>query len=280
MQASCRTHGGALGPRYAARMPEGDTLHRAARRLQLLVGERVAAETPHPRAAAERIAERVDGRRLLAVEAVGKNVLLTFEGGLVVRSHLRMSGRWSVVPRGRPRTGRPWLVLRGDTNEAVLWGGPVLELHARGVETLGPDILAEPADHERMLANLRRQPQARAVGDALLDQRIVAGIGNLWKAEALWRARVSPWRALRDLADDELRAVLGAASDLMRRSLAGGREERRIYRRAGRPCTRCGTPIRSRGQGDDNRTAYWCPSCQPGPVPRGVLPRGQAAPSA
>ena len=248
-------------------MPEGDTLHRAARRLQLLVGERVAAESPHPRAAAKRIAERVDGRRLLAAEAVGKNLLLTFEGRVVVRSHLRMTGRWSVVPRGRPRAGRPWLVLRGQVHEAVLWGGPVLELHTRGVRRVGPDILEQPPDYERMLANLRRDKQARAVGDALLDQRLVAGIGNLWKAEALWQARVSPWRPLGSLSDGEVRAVLAAASELMRRSLADGRQERRIYRRTGRPCPRCGTEIRSRGQGDANRTAYWCPSCQPGPTP-------------
>src|SRR5918911_818969 len=114
-------------------MPEGDSLHRAARRLQVLVGERVAVETPHPRAQAERIAERLDGRRLESVEAVGKNVLLRFEGGAVLRSHLRMSGRWSVVPRGSTRRGLPWLVLRGETQEAVLSNGPVLELHARAL---------------------------------------------------------------------------------------------------------------------------------------------------
>src|SRR5712691_2662385 len=134
-------------------MPEGDSLHRAARRLQALVGERVEVETPHPRAAAERIAERLDGRRLVAVEAVGKNVLLRFEGGVVLRSHLRMSGSWRVVPRGTPRQGRPWLVLRGAEQEAVLWKGPVLELHARALRRLGPDILAERPDLEGMLAN-------------------------------------------------------------------------------------------------------------------------------
>src|SRR5512144_2331585 len=100
-------------------MPEGDSLRRAARKLQVLVGERVAVETPHPRAAAERVAERPDGRRLEAVEAVGKNLLLTFEGGFVLRSHLRMSGRWQVVERGSPRRGRPWLVLTGAHREAV-----------------------------------------------------------------------------------------------------------------------------------------------------------------
>src|SRR5215468_456276 len=111
-------------------MPEGDTLHRAARRLQVLVGERLEVESLHPRAQAERVAERLDGRRLEAVEAVGKNLFLSFEGGLVLRSHLRMSGRWQVVERGSARRGKPWLVLSGAEREAVLWNGPVLELSA------------------------------------------------------------------------------------------------------------------------------------------------------
>src|SRR5256885_12326138 len=92
-------------------VPEGDSLHRAARRLQPLVGQRIEADAPHPRAQAERIAERIDGRVLESVDAVGKNLVLRFEGGVVVRSHLRMSGRWSVRPRGERRAGRPWLVL-------------------------------------------------------------------------------------------------------------------------------------------------------------------------
>ena len=142
-------------------MPEGDSLHRAARRLQALVGERVAVETPHPRAAAERVAERLDGRKLEAVEAVGKNLLLSFEGGLVLRSHLRMSGRWQVVERGRARRGTPWLVLSGAEREAVLWNGPVLELSARAARRLGPDILAEPPDLSLMVANLSKDTCCR-----------------------------------------------------------------------------------------------------------------------
>src|SRR5437867_9068061 len=122
-------------------MPEGDSLHRAARRLQVLVGERVAVETPHPRASAERLAERLDGRRLESVEAVGKNLLLRFEGGVVLRSHLRMKGRWWVRPRGRAQVGRPWLVLRGSEHEAVQLNGPVLELESGAVRRLGPDVL-------------------------------------------------------------------------------------------------------------------------------------------
>jgi endonuclease VIII len=137
---------------------------------------------------------------------------------------------------------------------------------------LGADILESPPDFDRMLAGLRRADQRRAVGDGLLDQRLVAGIGNLWKAEALWRAGVSPWRPLGDLGDEELREVLRAAARLMRGSLEGKREPRGVYRGAGRPCPRCSTPVRWRGQGDDNRTAYWCPTCQPGPDPERGLP--------
>jgi endonuclease-8 len=245
-------------------VPEGDALHRAARSLQPLVGERVEVETPHPRAAVERIAERLDGKLLESVEAQGKNLLLTFEGGRVLRSHLRMSGRWRVQERGRGFHGRPWLVLRSPRHEALLFGGPVLELHRRGLRELGPDILAEPPEFGRMLAGLRRAGQTRALGDALLDQRLVAGIGNVWRAEALWHSCVSPWRALRDTSDEELRAVLGHAERLMRAALGGSPPRPAVYRRAGRPCPRCGAAIRSRGQGDANRTAYWCPGCQRG----------------
>jgi endonuclease-8 len=245
-------------------VPEGDSLHRAARSLQVLVGERVGVETPHPRAAATGIAPRLDGRRLESVEAVGKNLLLRFEGDLVLRSHLRMSGRWRVQPLGTRRTGRPWLVLRGTEREAVLWNGPVLELHARAVRALGPDILERPPRFDAMVANLRAIEQSRAIGDALLDQRLVAGIGNLWKAEALWAAQVSPWARLADVPDDDVRRVLEHAARLMSARLDGARPIRRVYRRPGRPCARCGQAIASRGQGDANRIAYWCPGCQAG----------------
>jgi endonuclease VIII len=240
-------------------VPEGDSLHRAALRLQVLVGQTVGVETPNPRAAVKQLAERLDGLRLESVEAVGKNLLLRFEGGHVLRSHLRMSGRWRVVPRGTPRAGRPWLVLRGAEHEAVLWNGPVLELDKP--LAAGPDILAEEPRYEEMLARLRAQP-ARKIGEALLDQRLVAGIGNIWRSEALWEARVSPWAPVADV--DELQPVLEAANRLMAASVAGARPLRRVYRRAGRPCRRCGSAIRAHAQGDGARVAYWCPTCQRG----------------
>ncbi|HEY4411479.1 MAG TPA: DNA-formamidopyrimidine glycosylase family protein [Gaiellaceae bacterium] len=242
-------------------MPEGDSLHRAALRLQVLVGQKVGVETPHPRAAAKQLAERLDGLVLESVAAVGKNLLLRFEGGHVLRSHLRMSGRWRVVPRGAARAGLPWLVLRGDEHEGVLWNGPVLELD-KPLAT-GADILDAEPDYDAMVVRLRAQP-ARQIGDALLDQRLVAGIGNIWRAEALWEARLSPWSPIQTVSDTDLRATLEAAHRLMAASVNGARPLRRVYRRTGRACRRCGTPIRAHAQGDGARVAYWCPTCQRG----------------
>jgi endonuclease-8 len=245
-------------------MPEGDAVHRSARRLKVLVGEQVEVETPHPRAQAAVDAAQFHGRRLESVDAFGKNIVLRFEGGVVLRSHLRMSGRWTVRPRGQAAPGRPWLVLRGATAEALLWNGPVLEPHTRALARLGPDILASPPDLEAMLARMRRADQTRTFAETLLDQSIVAGIGNMWLAETLWHARLSPWRRLLDVTEPDRRLALETAAGLMGAALEGGRSTgRNAYRRVGRPCPRCKTPIRSRGQGDANRVAYWCPTCQP-----------------
>jgi endonuclease-8 len=258
-------------PDTVGNVPEGDSLHRAARRLQPLVGQRIEAESPHPRAQAERVAERIDGRVLESVEAIGKNLLLRFSGGIVVRSHLRMSGRWSLRPRGERRVGKPWLVLRGDRAEGVLWNGPVLELHTRAIARLGPDILERPPRVDDMLARMRRSDQTRWFGEALLDQSLVAGIGNMWMAEALWDVELSPWRRLHDVPEDDRRRALEAAARLMRESVDTGRTRgHQVYRRAGQPCPRCRTRIRSWGQGDENRMAYWCPHCQEGMDPRGA----------
>jgi len=249
-------------------MPEGDTLHRAAARLQPLVGERLHVEAPHPRARATKVAPQIDGRLLESVEAIGKNLVLRFEGGVVVRSHLRMSGRWSLRERGAREVGRPWLILRGDRAEGVLWGGPVLELHLRALEGLGPDILASPPDLPAMLARFRTADRLRRLGETLQDQSLVAGIGNMWMAEALWEARLSPWLRLQDVPEEGRREALETAARLMRAAVTAGREpQKRVHGRAGRPCPRCGTPLRSHGQGEANRLAYWCPSCQPGDPP-------------
>jgi endonuclease-8 len=249
-------------------MPEGDALHRAAARLQPLVGERIEAESPSAQGAATGVAPAVDGRILERVEAVGKHLLLHFEGGVVLRSHLRMTGRWRMAPRGSTR-GRPWLVLRGGPWEASQWNGPVLALEARPLRRLGPDLLADATDVGDVVRRLRREPARRLVGEALVDQRVVAGIGNMWLAEALWETELSPWRRLRDVPDVDRRRSLETAAELMRTSVDTGRGRRhRVYRRVGQPCPRCRTTIRSWGQGDDNRMAYWCPGCQAGDDPR------------
>jgi endonuclease-8 len=109
-----------------------------------------------------------------------------------------------------------------------------------------------------MVARLRGADQGRELGEALLDQRLVAGIGNMWRAEALWRAGISPWRRLGEAGDEELLRVLREAAAAMQ----GPRARREVYRRGGRPCRRCGAVVCSRPQGDQGRTAYWCPGCQ------------------
>ncbi len=254
-------------------VPEGDSLHRAALRLRPLVGRRVDATSPHPRGAATGIAAIVHGRRLESVEAVGKHLLLRFEGDVTVRSHLRMSGRWHVGPIGSPRPGRPWLVLRAGEMEATQWNGPVLTLDQGPVRRLGPDLLAADTDPAALVRRFRHGDTTRPLGEALQDQRLVAGIGNMWMSEALWAAGVSPWLPVREASGEEVQAALCFARDAMRASITGGRSRRSVYRRAGRACPRCSTPIESRGQGDDNRTAYWCPGCQR--ERRRAVPTGQ-----
>ena len=257
-------------------MPEGDTIHYAANRMRPLLVDRVpdAIETPHPRHALDRWPERLGGRAVRSVDAHGKHLFLRFDGDLTLHSHLRMTGVWGVYPRGRrwgrsPR--RAWLVLRADGHDVVQFDGPVLELLTesrtrfdRRLAALGPDVLAEEFDYDRYLRRLRQDDPTRPIGDALLDQRTLAGIGNLWKVEACFAAGIDPWRPAGRVSDDEAVALMDAARPNMQRSARDGHQTRfkRIYGRAGQPCPRCGERIRSRGQGDDNRITYWCPGCQ------------------
>jgi endonuclease-8 len=169
---------------------------------------------------------------LREVETYGKHLFLHFEGDLVIHSHLRMSGMWGIYRRAARWSRSPsraWLVLARAGHEVVQFDGPVLELMTEGrrrfdqqLAALGPDVLAPDFDEALYLNRLRSDDQTRPFGDALLDQRNVAGI-----------------------ATEGPRVI-----------------EPRVYRRARRPCPRCGTAIRSRGQGDANRTTYWCPGCQ------------------
>jgi endonuclease-8 len=243
-------------------MPEGDTLHRTAAHHRLLVGDRVEAISPHPRGAATGVAAAVDGLRLEAVDAVGKNLLLRFEGGVTLRSHLRMNGRWRVDPRGSDRSGRPWLVLRGAEWEAVQWNGPVLTIGTRTVDALGPDVVADDVEVDDLVQAVREADPYRAVGEMLLDQRVVSGIGVMWLAEMLWEARISPWASAGEVGDDELRSAFAWCRAMMRAAVRGSRPLRSVYRRAGRPCRRCGGPVAIGRIGDSNRAVAWCPGCQ------------------
>ena len=268
-------------------MPEGDTIHRAAKRIgAALVGSEIRSiETPQARHDLDRWPERLAGRAVRMVDAHGKHLFVRFDGGLTLHSHLRMTGAWGVYTHGqrwRRAPNRAWLVIRTDEHDVVQFDGPVLELMTDGrarfdqrLAALGPDPLGDDFDENRYLRRLREDAPTRGLGEALLDQRNIAGLGNIWKNEGCFLAGISPWRRLSDVADDEALAVVRAIRPLMAASVEGdGRittfdgparaNEWRtwVHKRAGLPCRRCGTAIRSRGQGDDNRTAYWCPSCQ------------------
>ncbi|MCW2966736.1 MAG: glycosylase [Solirubrobacteraceae bacterium] len=185
-----------------------------------------------------------------------------------------MTGAWGVHPEGRrwkrsPR--RAWLVLRRDGTDVVQFDGPVLELLTetrrrfdRRLAMLGPDILAEDFDEQRYLRRLRGDDPTRPIGDALLDQRTIAGIGNLWKVESCFGTRIDPWRAAADVTDAEALELVRWARPRMQESARTGRQDdfRVVYGTAGRPCPRCGTLVQARGMGDDNRITYWCPGCQ------------------
>jgi endonuclease VIII len=247
-------------------VPEGDALHRISAGLQPLVGERVEASSPSPRGLVTGVARAIDGRVLESAQAVGKNLLLRFDGGVTVRNHLRMNGRWTVRRRGAATwRGRPWLLLRTSHFEAAQWNGPVLCLDDWRVRGLGPDLLADDTSVENVVTCLRRVDPRRLLGDVLVDQRVVSGIGNIWLAELLWQARLSPWLALGEATDEELTAGLEWACTAMLASVGGTRSPRAVYRRTGRQCPRCGAPVRAGGLGDANRTAYWCEECQRGP---------------
>jgi endonuclease-8 len=257
-------------------VPEGDTIAYAANRIRPVLEGHVPEEirTPHPRHALARWPERLAGRAITSIDTHGKHLFLRFEGGLTLHSHLGMIGVWGVYGPGR-RWGRSarraWIVLRRDGHDVVEFDGPLLELVTdartrfdQRLAALGPDVLASDFDFDRFLARVRGDDPTRPVGDALLDQRNVAGIGNIWKAEGCWEAGVDPWRPVGRVTDEELRRIIEVTRPRMQRSAIDGPRSigPRVYTKIGWPCPRCGTRIVARGQGDANRTTYWCPGCQ------------------
>ena len=258
-------------------MPEGDTIHYAANRIRPVLLGRVPDDlsTPHPRFGRDRWPERLAGRAVEAVEAHGKHLFLRFEGDFTIHSHLRMTGSWRVHPVGARwarSERRAWLVLRAQDQDVVQFDGPVLELLSESrrrfdlrLQALGPDIIKEDFDERVFLRRLREDDPTRPIGDAILDQRTIAGIGNLWKVEACFLAHIDPWRPTGAVSDDEALRIVREARPRMQQSARDGHQARfkSIYGRAGRTCPRCGeAQIRQRGQWDDNRRTYWCPACQ------------------
>jgi len=279
-------------------MPEGDTILRAAQTLhRVLAGHTVTRfDSVYP--AVTRIAEDtpIVGRTIESVAARGKHLLMTFSGDLILRTHMRMNGSWHLY-----RTGARWLRPASDmrvlvaTADAVAVGFNVpiaellsrreLERHAQ-IRHLGPDLLAGAAggyqyeiDLPEIIARMRARGR-EPIAEVLLNQRVLAGIGNVFKSEILFEAGVDPFRPVSSLTDADLERIARIARDQMAASVldraktltpAIGRRTTRslnpaarlwVYSRAGKPCRRCGTIIRSKKTGLDARLTYWCPQCQ------------------
>ncbi|MFE6522561.1 DNA-formamidopyrimidine glycosylase family protein [Streptomyces sp. NPDC057794] len=264
-------------------MPEGDTVWQAAKRLHdALAGHvLIRSDLRVPRFATADLT----GRAVLDVTPRGKHLLTRIEGGLTLHSHLRMDGSWKVYANGQRWSGGPGHQIRailGTTDRtAVGYRLPVLELlrttdEHRAVGHLGPDLLGPDWDPEQALANVLRDP-ARELGEALLDQRNLAGIGNVYKSELCFLLGVTPWLPAGELPADRAaklpplaKKLLDANRERPIRNTTGLRgQDLFVYGRARRPCRRCRTPIRVAEQGDGSRErpTYWCPTCQPGPAP-------------
>jgi endonuclease VIII len=250
-------------------VPEGDTIHQLAGRINAALGGREIglAEAPNPRSPLHRRAADLQGRTLEEAEARGKHLLVHFSGDRVLHTHLGMNGKVFVAADGRLPYGKPWWTLASGRAIASQTGAKLLRLTSEArarndpaLMQLGSDPLRPDFDLPTAVARLRERAERREVGDALLDQGLIAGIGNAIRVEALFRARVDPFRRVGELSGDELELVVAESEAVMRESVAKGRRPRAMYR--ARRCPSCGGAISSRGQGDDNRTAYWCPRCQ------------------
>jgi endonuclease-8 len=253
-------------------MPEGDTIFRAARAL----GDALAGRTVTRFVSVFPHLTRVDhdtplaGQSVTGVESLGKHLLITFSSGLVLRTHMRMQGSWHLY-----RPGERWqrahhemrIVIETADIHAVAFNVPVAEiLTAAALERsetlgrLGPDLLAD--DFDASAAALRIAASETEIGDALLDQSAIAGIGNIYKSESLFAAGVNPFIRAADLPRPTIDRIIDKAVRLMRAAVADSRRRPYVYRRAGEPCRRCGSRISVKRQGVHARSTYWCPRCQ------------------
>jgi len=269
-------------------MPEGDTLHGHARRIQQALGGQTLQRAESNRVALSRFV----GQRLSSASAQGKHLLIEFESGHVLRTHLRMHGvirvreEAYVGPIVNPHVR--WLLCSAEAT-ALCLDAPSVELTHRDLlashpvlSRLGPDLLGPEPDSGEILARLRRQPE-RALGSALMDQEILAGVGNVYKSEVLFITEASPFSRVSDLSDEALLRIIGVARDLMRRNVARGVSEagggRRttprgriaspywVYGRSGELCMRCGERVAMQRQDPLARSTYYCPGCQPSARP-------------
>jgi endonuclease-8 len=279
-------------------MPEGDTIYRAARALQRAIGGKMVTgfETGLAKLARANDDAPLVGRMVEKVESRGKWLLIYFSGDLILVTHMLMSGSWHLYRIGeRWRMGRARMrvVIRTEDWEAVAFNVPIAEFHtARSLERssqvpkLGPDILAGEftgaGGVERLAAYGREYPEAE-IGVVLLNQRVMAGLGNVYKSEVAFAAGVNPFRAMRTINAKEMATMVDFAQRYMKANVVDGkgdgivtyagnrrtthamnREERLwVYRRMGEECRRCGAVVKMRKQGEQARSTYWCPVCQP-----------------
>ena len=262
-------------------MPEGDSLYRFAATIRpALEGKVINAARSHGPGPVPQV-QRIVGATCTGVRSQGKNMIISFDNGLALRGHLRMHGTWHVYAPGEPwrrSESEARLVLEVDDAVVANFSAPVIELIEERalavhdpIAKLGPDLLDDDFDADRAFANFREPWRAGlTIGDAIMDQRAMAGVGNIWKHETLFRCGVNPWRRVGELADETLMSIVTTAQALLRASVGkpNGLEMKRrpslyVYLRGGQPCARCHTRLRSAPQGVDIRSTAWCPKCQP-----------------
>jgi endonuclease-8 len=266
-------------------MPEGDTIFRAARALhRALAGRTVTGfESVFPHLTRIDVDRPLRGRTIERVASRGKHLLMVFSGDLVLRTHMRMNGSWHIYRPGerwqRPRHDMR-IVIRTDSFEAVAFSVPVAMFYTEAelerepaVRELGPDPLAADFDAGEAVRRILERAGVE-IADALLDQRAIAGLGNVLKSEVLFACRVNPFARVGDLAPGDVATLVERAGRLMRVSAVSGVRQTTgrdnpaarlwVYGRAGQPCRRCGTPVSRAKQGPDARSTYWCPRCQSG----------------
>lgn len=264
-----------------ALVPEGDTIHHAADRLAgALTGQTVVAATGSHRAMRE-FGRRVTGRDVTSVTAHGKHLLIHFSNDWTLRSHMGMTGVWHLYSREenwRKSEGKARVVLTTDVHVAVCFAAPTVELAprhivARSIEDLGPDLMDAGIDVEDIVASVNTRPGDTAVCDVIVDQQLMAGLGNVYKSEVLYLEHIHPDTAISEVTTHQLSTLIERGSRLLQANRAGanrtttGERSRDgrlwVYGRAGKPCRRCDTSIEFGRRGPLNRTTYWCPRCQP-----------------